>query len=113
MVFLVYIPLDTSMCTSLLRNVQHTVKHKENAAYPQALIICPENNHAEITYGSGQPLSHTLIPGQACSCWNSGLCSAQLKMFGKAQAESDQGKAGVEAIPALSKSPGGVRVTVI
>lgn len=88
LVFLVYIPLDTSMCTSVLRNVQHTVKHKENAAYPQALIICPENNHAEITYGSGQPLSHTLIPGQACSCWNSGLCSAQLKMFGKAQAES-------------------------
>lgn len=101
------------MCMSMLGNVQHPVRYKENAAYPQALIICPENNHAEITYGSGRPLSHTLIPIQACSCWNNELCSAQLKMFGKAQAESDQGKAGVEAIPVFSKSPGGVMVMVI
>lgn len=72
------------------------------------MIICPGNNHAEITYGSGWPLSHTLIPVQTCSCWNNGLGSAQLKVFGKAQAESHEGKTGAGAIPGFSKPPGGI-----
>lgn len=76
------------------------MRYEENAAYPQALIICPENNHAEITYGSAWPLSHTLIPVQTCSCWN-WLCSVQFKIFGKAQAESDQGKAAIGPLPAF------------
>lgn len=105
LVFLVHIPFYTYTCLSMLRNVQHSVRYKENAAYPQALIICPGNNHAEITYGSGWPLSNTLIPVQTCSCWNNGLTSAQLKVFGKAQAKSDKGKIGVGAIPGFPKSP--------
>lgn len=76
------------------------MRYEENAAYPQALIICPENNHAEITYGSAWPLSHTLIPVQTCSCWN-WLCSVQFKIFGKARAESDQGKAAIGPLPAF------------
>lgn len=138
LLFLVYIPsVHTLCCVYAQKCVTHgEIQHKENTGYTQPLVISPEDNHAEVMYGSEWLLSCTPIPAQTHSCQNrmsfalfslrclgrhrQNLTREELDVFEASRVRAIPGysissvraipgfsKSRVRAIPGFSKSSGG------